>query len=262
MTIQFLRKYGTNTVGGLVARDLGVGDISVCNNGRLSRQGAEIDPEAILFNYGIAGQRWFAMLDRNPVMRTMTIMNPWQQINKLQWIDIARNAGINVPESLHSGRSFDDTWLAKPYYSKGGRGILIASEEHNTNTHYYQKIVPNRKYELRVVFFTWDDPKNWLVWKRIMKTDKDQITWNYHQGGTFVWVNHPNDHNLFVRAKNDVSKLINVCHLSFGAVDFIVDTDNQTWFIEVNTCPGFTSEENRGRYVESFRKLLNISTEG
>jgi D-alanine-D-alanine ligase-like ATP-grasp enzyme len=46
--------------------------------------------------------------------------------------------------------------------------------------------------------------------------------------------------------------------MSFGAVDFLVDTNYNIYFIEINSAPGF-SELSKPIYVDAFQRLKQLS---
>jgi D-alanine-D-alanine ligase-like ATP-grasp enzyme len=45
--------------------------------------------------------------------------------------------------------------------------------------------------------------------------------------------------------------------MSFGAVDFIIDKKDNIYFIEINSCPGFTTLSN-GIYINAVNKLMKL----
>lgn len=267
MGTKILRKFGKNLISANLANDLGLEHVIVLPNGRLSKESALIGPNDILINYGVGGNRWFEFLrnSKKSTLDYLRVINPWEQLNKFQWIERAKEIGIDSPKSVQSFKSItgnSNDWIAKPYYSRGGYGITLASENKESSSHYYQQLIKNRKYELRITFFSWVPIKNWFVWKKIMRDEdkKNQIAWNHRQGGSFIPIKNPNG-GVFDRIKKASESIIKNSFLSFGASDFIVDRDGKEWFIEVNTSPGFSDDINKERYVSFFKSLLEKNIE-
>lgn len=262
--IKFLRRPTKTSVSKRLSKALNLDSVIVKENGQLSQYSSLPETTDILINYGVAGERFRQFISNHDELH---IINPWVQMNKFQWVNYIDTLNIPTPNSCKNKADIPndeiDMWIVKPYYSKGGTNIIPVNDYQNTGTHYFQRMILNRKYELRVTFFEWLPKDKWLIWKKIMKeeNDSDQIAWNHHQGGTFVWVNHPEKYGVFQRALNYTETLMNNSHLSFGAVDFIVDEDFNNYFIEVNTLPGFATQDNKDRYVKSFQKLLELSVE-
>ena len=225
----------------------------------IKRWGRRVQADLIV-NYGLAGSRFEDWKGRNPVGKLKRMINRPHGLNKYEVVMKAEDWGVRVPEtrtSLDQRHNYEG-WLAKPFHSQGGRGICIVNDlpGHNPNR-YFQQYLHDRIYELRVHAFQWISPEYWRVQKRV--GDVDEVTWNYHTGGTFITVNDTSQ-RVFADAiemSHDVLRLMN---MGFGAVDFIVDQDRKVYFIEINSAPG-AQELSLPIYVEAFQRLKEMDVE-
>jgi glutathione synthase/RimK-type ligase-like ATP-grasp enzyme len=177
---------------------------------------------------------------------------------KLSAIRDAEKDGIKVPESKLSLSPKDNPklWIEKRQNSIGGLGIKLASKNRRRiHGKYFQRFVNDRKYEIRVHAFSWTD--NWSVQKR--HGSQDEIAWNFRNGGTFSTVHNPNSGKVFIDAIEISKRILEIRHMSFGAVDFIVDNDLNVYFIEINSAPGF-KELSAHIYIDAFNVLKGMSS--
>jgi glutathione synthase/RimK-type ligase-like ATP-grasp enzyme len=257
--VQLLVNPAHNAVGRIVAEGAGARYYSIYKSGkRPVKQAHVIRNNTVFVNYGLSGKAYdIAKRLIDDFSPNNVIINPWRQINKFQWCEMAKEKGLPVPEFKHNLVKEDkvEDFIAKPYYSFGGRGITKSEENLNSPQHYHQRFIGKRRFEVRVSFFDWLPPEKWLYWKRINE-NKDAICWNRHQGGKFVWVKSPMDFDLYHRLRDDTLKLTKGGHLGFGAVDYLVVKGNKHWFLEINTIPGFSCTANRDRYIEAFKPLV------
>ena len=225
-----------------------------------------------IVNYGLTGSHlriWGeARRGHNGILYNTCpdIKNKVMPGNKYQCLDLVRQAGVPCPESKPAASTSEvrsGEWIQKPYYSFGGRGIAVLSSDNprgwNPSSHYVQKRVTDRRYELRVHVTNWLPKEQWLVSKRTHPDGDAHLTWNFHQGGTFSNIEQ-NESNtgVFKRAKVFAEKAINALGLQFGAVDFIVQNGSgelPIWFLEVNMAPGFTTDRTREFYFMAFKAL-------
>ena len=145
-------------------------------------------------------------------------------------------------------------FIEKRLHSSKGYGIKQATTRSGVTGKYYQEFIKDRAFELRVHAFIWLPSKTWTVNKRV--GDKDKIAWNFSQGGHFRNSSKVSP-SIISEARNIASKVLEKLKLSFGAVDLIVTTTGDIYFIEVNSAPGFT-EFNEGTYLKAFSELKNI----
>ena len=208
----------------------------------------------VVVNYGLAGDRLQQFAAKHPGINKKPMLNKYNGCGKYKAIQDAEVAGIAVPVTKLSLSKADNPseFLTKRNHSQGGVGIKVATTRSPLNGCYYQKFASNRKFELRVHGFLWTDQKSWLIQKRL--GDKNQIAWNFQQGGHFQSIRRPNDYKVFTDAKAVTERILKMRHMAFGAVDFIVTLDNQLLFLEVNSAPGFT-DLSRPAYVEAFSVL-------
>lgn len=213
-------------------------------------------PDAII-NYGLAGDRLALFFKRFPSARKIPMLNHTIGYSKLTVCRRAANNKIQVPKSkLTLGKGDDKVgWIEKRTNSIGGLGIRLARGKESIAGKYYQQFVDKRRYELRVHAFAWIPKVEWRVQKRL--GDAKEIAWNYKNGGHFVTVHNPQSSRTFVQAVDISEKILDMLSMAFGAVDFLVDSAYNVYFIEINSAPGF-SELSRPIYVDAFERLKAI----
>lgn len=219
----------------------------------LYKKGAKPD---FIVNYGLAGDRLSRFFRINPNARKIPLINNNIGCNKYRAVIDAGKADIRVPKSLLSlpRRTSPKKFIIKKFHSIGGIGIAKATGRSKMAHKYYQEFVKDRRYELRVHAFSW--MKDWHVQKRV--GDKDEIAWNFKNGGFFSSVRNPQAFSVFREAIDMAKQILEVRRMSFGAVDFIVDNALKVYFIEINSAPGF---ENLSEdiYIGAFDTLSHMS---
>ena len=212
----------------------------------------------VLVNYGLAGTKLDTFYRKFPAARKVPTINRTVGYSKLTACRRAEKNDIPVPESRQTLRSSDklDNWIEKRTNSIGGVGIRQARGKGGMSGKYYQKFISDRRYELRVHAFAWIPKDEWRVQKRL--GDKNEIAWNYKNGGHFVTVNRPGSYKTFVQAREISEKVLNMLGMSFGAVDFLVDSSYNLYFIEINSAPGF-SNLSGPIYADAFKRLKQLS---
>lgn len=210
-------------------------------------------PVDVLVNYGLCGSRMHAFYNKFPSARRIPTINRHVGISKLNAVNKVTKHGILVPESRLELKKSDklDDWIEKRFNSQGGIGICRARGRKRLARKYYQRFVKSRRYELRIHAFKWVDHNKWKVQKRYGKDG--EIAWNFNNGGYFSNV-YDTNYKVFQTAIEISDKVLDILDMSFGAVDLIVDIDNQIYFIEINSCPGF-QELSKGIYVSAFERL-------
>lgn len=214
-------------------------------------------PTDALINYGLCGQKLQNFYSKFPSARSIPTINRNVGASKLNALNRAKQHDILVPDNRLELRGSDklSDWIEKRFNSQGGYGICKARGRRKLAKKYYQRFIKNRRYELRVHAFKWLDDKKWKVQKRFGK--EGEIAWNFSHGGYFSTV-YDTSTPVFRRAIEISNKVLDVLGMGFGAVDFIVDRNNDVYFIEINSCPGF-QELSKGIYVEAFEKLNSLS---
>jgi hypothetical protein len=214
-------------------------------------------PDGII-NYGLPKTGLDVFFRRYPSARKIGLINRHVGYSKYGVCRKARDKGIEVPESKLSLDRSDKPkeWIRKLTNSIGGKGIKIATGKNQINGGYYQRFIDNRIYELRVHAFKWLQKEDWSVQKRV--GDKDVIAWNYKNGGHFITVKTPQGYNVFKKAVSVSSDILDMLGMSFGAVDFLVTSDYDPYFIEVNSAPGF-SDLSKPIYINAFNELKKLS---
>jgi len=220
------------------------------------------DPRLIV-NYGLQGQRLGRWLEsrsnRAKWDQAERILNKTQYGNKYECAK-----AVSVLTDYHTPHSVkhrsdclpDKKYIAKPYYSLGGRGIMPAEDYTGGGTHYFQESLQHiRQYELRVHAAKWITQESYLCQKRVHEDGNTQLTWNNHTGGSFITVEHPESYNVFKKAQEFSKKILERLGYDFAAIDFIVDEDYNVWFVEANLAPGFTMERTAVWYYNTFRAL-------
>jgi glutathione synthase/RimK-type ligase-like ATP-grasp enzyme len=211
-----------------------------------------------IINYGLVGQKLDHFLRKHPKARNIPILNKYVGRPKHLAVHDAEKAGILVPEtrlSLPKSARLSD-WIEKKVHSSQGKGICKARGRGSLMGKYYQRMINDRRFELRVHAFQWVPTDEWRLNKRFGPAD--QITWNFHQGGHYVSVRRPNDYKVFKEAKDIALKVLEIRNMAFGAVDLIVDNDMKVYFIEVNSSPGF-EELNQKYYFDAFSALKSMT---
>jgi glutathione synthase/RimK-type ligase-like ATP-grasp enzyme len=211
-----------------------------------------------IVNYGVSGERLDLFFRKYPLAIRVPMLNNRVGRSKYSSVKDVENKGIVVPEtklSLSETTKLSD-WIEKRVHSSQGYGIIAARGRGRIAGKYYQKMIKDRKYELRVHAFSWIPKKDWAVHKRV--GPPDQIAWNFHQGGHFQSMQSPNSHKIFTDAKDISEKILSIMGMSFGAVDLIVDNSMKIYFIEINSSPGF-SELSKNIYFNDMAKLTSLS---
>jgi glutathione synthase/RimK-type ligase-like ATP-grasp enzyme len=211
----------------------------------------------VLVNYGLAGERLRQYYIKFPSAKKIPTINKNIGHSKLRVINMAKGAGVLVPDSKLALSKSDNKkdWIEKKFSSQGGIGICAARGKSALKGKYYQRFIKDRAYELRVHAFKWLDMRDYGVQKRL--GSNDEIAWNFSKGGHFVTVYNHN-YPVFNSAKEIAIKMLDLLNMSFGAVDFIVDRERRLYFIEVNSAPGFSGLSDP-IYINAFKKLKSLS---
>jgi hypothetical protein len=212
----------------------------------------------VLVNYGLPARRLESFLRRNPKAQKIKILNRYTGRSKYLAVLDAQKEGILCPESKLSLDRKDKLgdWIEKRNHSIHGNGIVKARQKGRIVGKYYQKMVKDRAYEIRVHAFSWLPTSKWKVQKRVGPSD--QIAWNFHQGGHFQSIHNPSGYKTYSEAIDISKKILRIRKMHFGAVDFIVDTSYRVYFIEINSCPGFT-ELSGPVYYNAIKALTEMS---
>jgi hypothetical protein len=211
-----------------------------------------------IVNYGLAGKRLDTFLRTKPSARRIHMINRYAGRSKYSAIREVERNDVRVPESRVSLplRAKKSDWIEKRVRSSQGNGIRQARGRREIPGKYYQKMIKERPFELRVHAFRWIDSHDWYIFKRVGPSD--QIAWNFHQGGHFITVRYPNDYEVFREAKRFSERVLVALNMSFGAVDFVVDKDRNVYFIEINSSPGI-SPLTEHIYFSTFEELTKLS---
>ena len=214
----------------------------------------------IIINYGFTGKKIERFRSKNRKARNIPIINEKLVPNKLTVLNKMAAEGVRTPDSKVSLTKADKLgeWLEKRFFSGGGFGIKVAERRKRLSDKYYQRIVKDRLYELRVHAFSWIDKKNWRIQKRLSKSP-DSIAWNFKQGGYFVTINNTH-YEVFKNALDISEKVLKTLRMEFGAVDFIVDSKRGIYFIEINSQPGFNGLSD-SIYINAFNKVKKLDLE-
>lgn len=230
--------------------------ISIKDNTQLKWYVGKKYPTDILVNYGFSGKKLESFYRKYPSAKNIPTLNKTICSSKYKMICIAKENGILVPESKLTLSSKDkpSDYIEKRFNSIGGIGIKKAKSKSRMSGKYYQRMIKDRLFEIRVHAFSWLD--DWKIQKRM--GDKDTIAWNFHNGGKFINVRNPKRYKIFLDAIEISKKILSISRMSFGAVDFIVDSNNNIYFLEINSAPGFT-EFSSNIYFDAFNKLCSMN---
>ena len=211
----------------------------------------------VLVNYGVAGAKLKKFYKNYPSALNIPTINKHIGMSKLKMINIVSKQDINVPESklILSPKDKPIDFIEKRIKSIGGIGICKARGKRKVKGKYYQKYIQDRAYEIRVHAFEW--MKDLHVQKRYGK--EDEIAWNFRNGGYFQTVHNPKSYKIHSEAIDVSRKILKLFKMGFGAVDFLVDSSLNLYFIEINSAPGF-QELSEDIYVEAFTALKDINT--
>jgi len=212
-----------------------------------------------LVNYGLPERELHLFYRRDPQLRRLPVINRYAARTKLEVIWFAQRLGIPIPETRKAlsekQLSTPNLWLRKSIRSRRGEDITFARTGKETAGFYYQRFISARAYEVRIAAFRWLGMERWGYFKRV--GDPNTIAWNFHQGGMFI--NLRNQLPFPIRLCTEmVNILLAELHMGFGAFDFIVDRQNQIYFLEVNSAPGFT-DFSKELYVHAFADLRNLT---
>ncbi|RLI69221.1 hypothetical protein DRO91_07990 [Candidatus Heimdallarchaeota archaeon] len=227
------------------------------NTGITRYRGNKRDPKTdLLVNYGLAGPKKDRFYQIYPSAKTIPTLNKNVGHSKFYAVKRAEKHGIRIPETRISLRKADapKKWLEKRIHSIGGKGIRRARGRLRIKGKYYQKNVTSRVYELRIHAFAWMD--RWVVQKRLGQ--RDEIAWNFSNGGHFQTVHNPMSSKACSEAVEISERILKIFNMSFGAVDFIVDSKQRVYFIEINSAPGFSGLSDH-IYFEAFNALKKMS---
>jgi len=218
----------------------------------------KVKADAII-NYGLAGPQMDSFFRKFPSAKRVPIVNRHVGYSKYNVARRAAEKDILVPETKLTLKKSDklSDYIEKRTASIGGKGIIKARGKGRLKGKYYQKFIKDRRYELRVHAFLWLPQEKWRVQKRL--GSDNEIAWNYKNGGHFVSIHSPRSYKSFVHAEEIAEKVLKMLGMSFGAVDFLVDSKSNVYFIEVNSAPGFT-ELSKPIYVDAFNRLANMKT--
>jgi len=241
--IRIIGKKGSKTCG-LIVKETGIP--------RYTGKSNNVD---LLINFGLAGAKRDSFLKRFPSARTIPTINKHVGYSKLNVINRAKQAGIEVPDSKLSlaGADKKSDWIEKKFSSVAGKGIRKAKGKNKMLGKYYQRFVDDRLYELRIHAFLWMD--EYRVQKRVGKAD--EIAWNFHNGGHFITIHNPKQYRVFEEAMEASNKILKMLGMAFGAVDFIVTKDYKLLFLEVNSAPGVSGLSDQ-IYIDAFKKLKSL----
>jgi len=210
----------------------------------------------VIINYGLAGEKLKNKIISFPFITSKHIINKFIGYSKYYVLQIAKKNNILIPKTFLELPLTEEPkkYLSKKHYSIGGKGIDIATSRDMLYERYYQEFIKDRIYEIRVHAFKWLSKSIWTVQRRI--GDTNTIAWNFHNGGRFQ--NIPNQNiGIYNEAKNITDKLLTVLNMSFGASDFIISSDNQLYFLEINSAPGFT-DFSKHIYIKAFTELTKL----
>jgi hypothetical protein len=214
-------------------------------------------PDAIV-NYGLAGDRLQRFFIGHPLAKSILMLNKY--IGHPKQVAVARigKSGMLVPDtamSLPKSEKVSD-WIEKRVNSSQGVGICYATHRKSIPGKYYQRMIKERLFELRAHAFIWLPVDEWVLQKRL--GPQDQIAWNFSQGGHFQSVPSTDRYGVYKETRRLSRKILDVLNMEFGAVDFIVDSKRNIYFIEINSSPGFT-EYSQSIYFNAMNKLKNLS---
>lgn len=212
----------------------------------------------VLINYGLAGKKMEQFIRNFPSARGKYFINQYVGCSKYKAVKEAEKQKIKVPKTYMVLPNFVESsnFLTKRLHSQGGIGIAKVIGKTKKNNEYFQEFISDRRYELRVHAFAWIPQEEWVLQKRFGLPN--EIAWNFHNGGRFQSIKSTNGYNLFKKAKEISQKILKIRKMAFGAVDLIVNSSGEIYFIEINSAPGFTGLS-QPIYVNAFNKLKSMA---
>lgn len=212
---------------------------------------------SVLINYGLAGVKMERFLRNFPSAKGKRFINHYIGCSKYKAVKEAEEHQIKVPKTHMTLPRLAESsnFLTKRLHSQGGIGIAKATGRTKRSDEYFQEFIEDRKYELRVHAFGWIPPEDWFLQKRFGAAG--EIAWNFHNGGRFQSVRDSNGYATFRKAKEISKKVLEIRKMAFGAVDLLVDSAGEVYFIEINAAPGFT-ELSQPIYVDAFNRLKTM----
>lgn len=180
--------------------------------------------------------------------------NPFKSdVNKLEVLFLAKTIGFRIPETILSEnvkevvRSFKGheaitkLLVAMNNYSSNNEKInyltqtvneeLLANEKMTMSL--FQKKI-EKKFEVRTFYL------NGATYAKAIFSQQDVMTRNDYRNYNYENPNREIPFRLPEPIKNKVTKLMRTLELNTGSLDFIVDTDNQFVFLEVNPIGQFS----------------------
>lgn len=227
--------------------------IEACNDNvmRLNRNAD------VIYNWGLAGEKFRSFFRKYPRYSNYPVYN--QPVNQTKWTQLCVVRDNTDVPTLPSGREQANGMLFKPDFSLGGRHIEVVHEGFRPPVSgYYQQFIPghDRKYELRVHASRFRNEADYLVQKRV-NDNLDAVTWNHHTGGRFITVNEPRKYDMFIRAQAYSTAVLNALGVDGAGIDYLVDRDGRTFFLEANFSLGLRLEATFNYWVDT----LNTITE-
>ena len=181
--------------------------------------------------------------------------------------------GDLAPEVHHFNSMFeprvDENWLLKPYYSMGGKNIMLYSDADGFTggeTHYFQHKF-NKVREFRAHCFLWMDNPVPLIQEKFID-NPDQLCWNKKQGGDFKFVYQelvpklPDGDFLTELERKELTdisvKALKLLKYDFGGVDIGMDAEGNFKIFEVNSRMG-VKEQSLFTYKRVFNALRTLN---
>ena len=194
------------------------------------------------------------------VLNRTLISNKYEQCKLL---------GGLAPISTKQEPNEDEGWIAKPYYSMGGRGIYDIEDDTdpiNFHTHYVQAKF-NKVREFRAHCFLWMDNPVPLIQEKFID-NPDQLCWNKKQGGDFKFVYQelvpklPDGDFLTELERKELTdisvKALKLLKYDFGGVDIGMDAEGNFKIFEVNSRMG-VKEQSLFTYKRVFNALRTLN---
>ena len=179
--------------------------------------------------------------------------------------------GNLAPISLRYDPNRNDSWIAKPFCSMGGKDIYEIEDDTdpiNPRTHYVQQKF-DKVREFRTHCFLWMGQPVRSIQEKFIE-DKSQLCWNEKQGSEFKCVYNVDIPNLplsgtlsleDVRVIQNLSiKALQRLNYDFGGVDIAMDREGNFAVFEVNSRMG-VKEFSLFTYKIAFNTLKRINIE-
>lgn len=178
--------------------------------------------------------------------------------DKYKSLEELEKAGVPVPEYSRDMDELEYPMLGREEnHSQGSDIVPILQrkdlEVADSTPDYFTQYIPvKREYRVHVI-----DSQIVKVSQKVLEEEEDYNPWirNYENGYRFV---NPRERHAGI---NQAISAVNSLELDFGAVDLIIDENDQPYVLEVNTAPSLQEGVSLEVYGEHIADMMGIELE-